>query len=107
MFNRTYHLHAGDDIASLSGTGLSGTINVTYDNLHRIKTYTGLTGSYGYDSVGNMTNNIESGSVVAYSYANPRKQAVRTAFGYTNLYDLCGNMIVRHGGADQLAGDGL
>ena len=28
----------------------------------------------------------------------PRKQAVRTAFGYTNLYDFCGNMIVRHGG---------
>jgi RHS repeat-associated protein len=45
-----------------------------------------------------MTTNIESGSAVAYSYANPRKQAVRTAFGYTNLYDLCGNMIVRHGG---------
>ena len=70
---------------------------VTYANLHRIKTYTGLTGSYGYDPIGNITNNIEGGGSV-YSYANPRKQAVRTAFGYTNLYDLCGNMIVRHGG---------
>jgi len=98
VFSRTYQYTAGDDIASLNGTGLSGTVNVAYDNLHRIKTYTGPSGSYGYDSVGNMTTNIESGSAVAYSYANPRKQAVRTAFGYTNLYDLCGNMIVRHGG---------
>ena len=81
----------------INGTGVTN-VTVTYDNLHRIKTFTGLTGNYGYDSVGNMTTNIESGSAVAYSYANPRKQAVRTAFGYTNLYDLCGNMIVRHGG---------
>ena len=98
VFNRAYTYTTNDDIASLSGTGISGTVNVTYDNLHRIKAYTGPSGNYGYDSVGNMTTNIESGSAVAYSYANPRKQAVRTAFGYTNLYDLCGNMIVRHGG---------
>ena len=97
IFSRTYTYSAGDDVLSLSGTGMSAT-TVTYDNLHRIKTYTGPSGSYGYDSVGNMTTNIESGTAVAYSYANPRKQAVRTAFGYTNLYDLCGNMIVRHGG---------
>ncbi|HEX3627411.1 MAG TPA: RHS repeat-associated core domain-containing protein [Verrucomicrobiae bacterium] len=77
-------------------TGMSAT-TVTYGNLHRIKTYTGLTGSYGYDPTGNITNNIEGGGS-RYSYANPRIQAVRTAFGYTNLYDLCGNMIVRHGG---------
>jgi RHS repeat-associated protein len=98
VFSRTFTYTTNDDIASLSGTGITGTISATYDNLHRVKTYTGLTGNYGYDSVGNMTTNIESGSAVAYSYANPRKQAVRTAFGYTNLYDLCGNMIVRHGG---------
>jgi len=98
VFNRTYTYSAGEDILSLVGTGINGTANVTYDNLHRIKSYTGPSGNYGYDSVGNMTTNIESGTAVAYSYANPRKQAVRTAFGYTNLYDLCGNMIVRHGG---------
>jgi RHS repeat-associated protein len=98
IFKRTYTYTTNDDVASLVGTGISGTINVTYDNLHRIKSYTGPSGNYGYDSVGNMTTNIESGTAVAYSYANPRKQAVRTAFGYTNLYDLCGNMIVRHGG---------
>jgi RHS repeat-associated protein len=96
IFSRTYTYSAGDDVLSLSGTGMSAT-TVTYDNLHRIKTYTGLSGSYSYDAVGNITNNIEGGGS-SYSYANPRKQAVRTAFGYTNLYDLCGNMIVRHGG---------
>ena len=97
VFSRTYQYSAGDDVTFINGTGVTN-VTVTYDNLHRIKTFTGLTGNYGYDSVGNMTTNIESGSAVAYSYANPRKQAVRTAFGYTNLYDLCGNMIVRHGG---------
>lgn len=72
-------------------------MSVVYYNLHRIKTYTGLTGSYGYDPTGNITNNIEGGGSI-YTYANPRIEAVRTAFGYTNLYDLCGNMIVRHDG---------
>jgi len=96
VFSKSFTYTAGDDIASINGTGITN-VNVTYDNLHRIKTYTGLTGSYGYDAVGNITNSIEGGGS-SYSYANPRKQAVRTAFGYTNLYDLCGNMIVRHGG---------
>ena len=96
VFNRTYAYTAGDDIASINGTGMSAT-TVTYNNLHRIKTYTGLTGNYGYDPTGNITNNVEGGGS-RYAYANPRIQAVRTAFGYTNLYDLCGNMIVRHGG---------
>jgi RHS repeat-associated protein len=96
VFTRTYQYTAGNDITNLSGTGLSAT-TVAYDNLHRIKSYTSLSGSYGYDSVGNITTNSEGGGS-SYAYANPRKQAVRTAFGYTNLYDLCGNMVVRHGG---------
>jgi RHS repeat-associated protein len=96
VFSRTYQYTAGDDVTFLNGTGVTN-VTVTYANLHRIKTYTGLSGSYGYDAVGNMTNNIEGGGS-SYTYANPRKQAVRTAFGYTNLYDLCGNMVVRHGG---------
>ncbi|HEX3627414.1 MAG TPA: toxin TcdB middle/N-terminal domain-containing protein [Verrucomicrobiae bacterium] len=96
VFSRTYQYTAGNDVSNLTGTGMSAT-TVTYGNLHRIKTYTGLTGSYGYDPTGNITNNIEGGGS-RYTYANPRIQTVRTAFGYTNLYDLCGNMIVRHGG---------
>lgn len=97
VFSRNYQYTAGDDITSISGTGISGTMSVAYYNLHRLKSYSGLSGNYGYDPVGNITNNIEGGGS-SYNYANPRKQAVRTAFGYTNLYDLCGNMIVRHGG---------
>ena len=98
VFTRTFTYSNSDDIASISGTGISGTIGVTYDNLHRIKSYSGLPGSYGYDAVGSMTTNIESGSAQVYGYGVRRPQAVKTAFGTTNLYDLCGNMIVRHGG---------
>ena len=97
VFSRTLTYSNSDDIASISGTGITGTESVAYYNLHRIKSYTGLSSNYGYDPVGNITNNGEGGGSI-YSYANPRKQAVRTAFGYTNLYDLCGNMMVRHGG---------
>ena len=81
-----------------SGTGITGTANVTYDNLHRVKTYSGLTGSYGYDAVGTITTNIETGSAQTYSFGVRRAQAVEGAFGMTNLYDLCGNMIVRQAG---------
>ena len=72
-------------------------VSVTYDNLHRIKTYSGLTGSYAYDPVGNITNNIESGSSQAYGYGVRRPEAVKTVGSAKYLYDLCGNMIVRKG----------
>ncbi|MGA2279421.1 MAG: RHS repeat-associated core domain-containing protein [Verrucomicrobiota bacterium] len=101
IFSRTFTYTPGDDIASLSGTGLTNTMSMTYDNLHRLKTYTGtggLSGNYGYDAVGNISNNIEGGGS-SYGYGVRRGQAVKSAFGYTYLYDLCGNMIVRHGGA--------
>ena len=39
-----------------------------------------------------LTNNSEGGGST-HTYAHPHLQAVRTAFGHTNLYDLCGNMI--------------
>lgn len=99
IFSRTYQYTAADDINSIIGTGISGTMSIGYYNLHRLKSYSGISGgvSYGYDQTGNITNNIEGGGS-SYSYGNPRLEAVRSAFGYTNLYDLCGNMIVRHGG---------
>jgi RHS repeat-associated protein len=90
-----YQYTAGDDITNLSGTGMSSAESVAYDNVHRIKTYSGLTGSYGFDAVGNMTTNIESGAVQAYGYGVRRAQAVKLANGGSDLYDLCGNMIVR------------
>ena len=97
IFSRTFTYTPGDDIASISGTGLTNTMNVTYDNLHRIKTYSGLTGSYGYDAVGNIINNVESGVSLTYDYGVRRPQAVKTVGGKKYLYDLCGNMIVRRG----------
>ena len=97
IFSRNFTYTPGDDIASISGTGLTNT-SVTYDNLHRIKTYTGLTGNYTYDAIGNISNSIEGGGS-GYGYGVRRGQAVKNAFGYTYLYDLCGNMIVRRGGA--------
>ena len=97
VFSRAFTYTPGDDIASLSGTGLTN-VSVTYDNLHRIKTYTGLSGNYSYDAVGNISNSIEGGGS-SFGYGVRRGQAVKSAFGYTYLYDLCGNMIVRHGGA--------
>jgi RHS repeat-associated protein len=97
VFSRNFTYTPGDDIASLSGTGLTN-VSVTYDNLHRIKTYTGLSGNYSYDAVGNISNSIEGGGS-SFGYGVRRGQAVKSAFGYTYLYDLCGNMIVRRGGA--------
>jgi RHS repeat-associated protein len=97
VFTREYRYSAAEDVTYLSGTGLAAT-TVTYDNLHRLKTYTGLSGSFGYDPVGNLTNHIESGSAQTFGYGAARKQAVKSAFGKTYLYDHCGNMVVRHGG---------
>lgn len=96
VFSRNFQYSAGDDITYLSGTGINNT-TVTYDSLHRILTYSGLSGSYGYDAVGTMEHDIEGGGS-SYGYGNARKQAVKSAYGYSYLYDLCGNMIVRHGG---------
>jgi RHS repeat-associated protein len=97
VFTREYRYSAAEDVTYLAGTGLSAT-TVTYDNLHRLKTYTGLSGSYGYDPVGNLTNHIESGTAQTFGYGSARKQAVKSAFGKTYLYDNCGNMVVRNGG---------
>jgi len=97
VFTRSFTYSPGEDILTLTGTGMTGTISATYDNLHRISTYTGLTGSYGYDAVGNITNYVESGSGQGYGYGVRRGQAVKTVSSAKYLYDLCDNMIVRQG----------
>ena len=97
VFSRTFTYTAGEDIATLKGTGLTN-ITVGYDTLHRITSYTGLPKNYTYDAVGNISNNIESGAVLSYGYGIRRAQAVKTVNGAKYLYDLCGNMIVRQGG---------
>jgi RHS repeat-associated protein len=96
IFSRTFTYSPGEDILTLNGTGETN-ISVTYDNLHRIKSFSSLTGSYAYDAVGNLTNNIESGSSQTYGYGVRRPEAVKTVGSAKYLYDLCGNMIVRKG----------
>ena len=96
MFTRTFTYSPGEDILTLNGTGETN-VSVTYDNLHRIKTFSSLNGSYAYDPVGNITNNIESGSSQGYGYGVRRPEAVKTVGSAKYLYDLCGNMIVRKG----------
>jgi RHS repeat-associated protein len=98
VLTKTYKINKADDVTSLTTLigGVGGTVDITYDDLHRIKTYTGLGGGqpYVYDAVGNITASIEGvGSTYTYGFA--RKQAVKTAFGKTYQYDRCGNMIVR------------
>ena len=88
ILSKDYSYNKSADVTYISG------VSITYDDLHRIKTYSGLAGSYAYDSVGNITASIEGGGS-SYTYGNARKQAVKTAFGKTYLYDECGNMIVR------------
>jgi len=44
IFSRTFTYSNSADIASISGTGLTNTMSMTYDNLHRIKSYTGTGG---------------------------------------------------------------
>lgn len=88
ILSKTYKYNKTDDVTDLNDTA------ITYDDLHRIKTFGGLSGSYTYDSVGNITHNVE-GNGSDYGYGQARKQAVKSAFGKTYLYDLCGNMIVR------------
>lgn len=99
VMTKTYQYSPGDDVLNISGTGLSSAAAITYDDLHRIKTDSSLGGSsYVYDTVGNITTSIEGGGS-AYTYGSRRLEAVKGAFNMSYLYDLCGNMIVRHGGA--------
>jgi RHS repeat-associated protein len=109
VFSRTYTYSAGDDICSLTGTGISGTATATYDGVHRLLTYSPLLkSSYSYDGVGTLQNNIENANPVFY-YGRARKQAVQKVGNGLYLYDLCGNLIVRQGGlatAQALAYDG-
>jgi RHS repeat-associated protein len=86
--SRAYQYDRAGNVTSISGNP------ITYDNLHRLKTYGGISGSYNYDQTGNITANPEGGATT-YSYGAARKQAVKLAFGKKYLYDLCGNMIVR------------
>jgi len=73
--------------------------NITYDGLYRLKSYTreGLTTSFNYDNIGNITLNQEMGAG-AYVY-DLRPHAVSNANGRVYGYDAAGNMTSRNGQA--------
>ena len=107
IFSRTFTYTPGEDIQSLSGTGITNTISMTYDNLHRIKTYTGLSGSYAYDAVGTITNNIEGGgSSYGYGVRRPTGRQERLRL-HLSLRFMRQHDCAASGGADQLAIAGL
>lgn len=98
---KTYEYFKADDVLKITGTGLGSAVTVGYDDLHRVTTFTGLSG-YAYDPIGNLTTSYESGSAKTYVYGSAaRLEAVKTVTGtgYSKkyLYDKCGNMIVRQG----------
>jgi RHS repeat-associated protein len=80
-----------------SGTA-SGTIGkIKYDDLNRLLSLTNASGSYsyGYNSVGNILTNNESGSS-NYVYGTIRPHAVRSANGMWFTYDQNGNVVFRN-----------
>src|SRR5207249_5500982 len=82
------------DLVSSHTAGASATItNAAYDDLNRL-TSAGWTGyglkTYGYDKVGNILTNGESGGTL-YKYYGLRPHAVTNANGVWFTYDLNGN----------------
>jgi RHS repeat-associated protein len=72
--------------------------NIVYDDLNRLTSLTNASGSfaYGFDSVGNVLTNKESGSGT-YSYGTIRPHAVKNANGVWLTYDQNGNVANRNG----------
>lgn len=96
-------LSISDGIGAYSGSASAAISSVSYDDLHRLLSFTrpstGQSVSFTYDTVGNMTTNSENGSG-AYTYgpsAGLLPHAIRTANGLNYAYDLCGNMLSRGG----------
>jgi len=83
-----------DGVYSGSASGTIGKIQ--YDDLNRLLslTNTGGTFTYGYNAIGNLLTNKESGTS-NYVYAAIRPHAVRTANGTTFTYDQNGNVVFR------------
>ncbi|MGH7989683.1 MAG: RHS repeat-associated core domain-containing protein, partial [Limisphaerales bacterium] len=72
--------------------------DIAYDDLNRLTFATNASGSfaYGFDSIGNILTNQESGGG-AYTYGSGgiRPDCVRTANGQRYTYDLDGNIVFR------------
>jgi len=88
------------DLVSSHTNAASATISsAVYDDLNRLTTATWSgygTKTYGYNSVGNVLTNGESG-VTNYVYGSIRPHAVRSANGTWFTYDQNGNAVFRGG----------
>ena len=89
-------LNVADSVYSGSAAGTIG--NIQYDDLNRLLSLTnaGGTFSYGYNSIGNVLTNGESGAS-NYVYGTIRPHCVQSADGMWCTYDLNGNVVFRSG----------
>lgn len=87
-----------DLVASHGGTASATISSASYDDLNRLTTATWSgygTKNYGYNSIGNVLTNTESGST-NYAYGTVRPHAVLTANGMWYSYDQDGNVLFRN-----------
>ncbi len=78
-----------------SGNTSGELLGITYDGIDRLKSYRrgGVTKTFGYDALGNIRTNPETGATYSYDAVQPH--AVDSANGVNYLYDQNGNMIRR------------
>jgi len=79
-----------------AGNASSSLGKIQYDDLNRLLSLTnaGGTFNYGYNSIGNLLTNQESGTG-NYVYGTIRPHAVRSANGVWFTYDQNGNVVIR------------
>jgi RHS repeat-associated protein len=88
-----------DQVSSHTNAASATISSAVYDDLNRLTTATWSgygTKTYGYNSVGNVLTNGESG-VTNYVYGSIRPHAVRSANGTWFTYDQNGNAVFRGG----------
>jgi RHS repeat-associated protein len=88
------------DAVNPAGPASDSLQNITYDDLHRLKSYArdGQTNLFNYDPIGNITLNQEMGpGSYTYNQQGVQPHAVTSANGNVYGYDAAGNMIWRNG----------
>ena len=82
-----------DAITDLVNAGQS--ISMTFDGLDRLDTASGVwgTGSFSYDSLGNLSSKVLGTQNLSYSYHSTSKRLNTVSGGYSFSYDDRGNVI--------------
>lgn len=82
-----------DAITDLATAGQS--ISMTYDDLDRLDTASGIwgSGSFSYDSLGNLSSKVLGTQNLSYSYHSTSKRLNTVSGGYSFSYDDRGNVI--------------